>query len=585
MTKPTISPAEDASIKALNRVYSCLDAGKSFRLEAGAGAGKTYSLIKALKYLIEKKGTALLRNRQQVACITYTNVATDEINSRTDRHPAIHCSTIHAFCWSLIKSFQPFLRLQIPNLANWPDRLKEVGDIRTRSIEYELGYPKIDEHTVWLHHNDVLTLTVHLLGQAKFRELFVSRYPILFIDEYQDTDQSIAEALKIHFIASDKGPLIGFFGDHWQKIYANGCGSIDDAKLEVIGKEANFRSVPAIVECLNRIRPELPQHVKDPTAKGTVTVFHTNDWSGQRRTTQPWTDDLPSDVAHAHLEAAKRILAAEGWNFSPEKSKILMLTHNVLAAEQGYSNLAKVFSHSESFIKKEDDHIAFLVDVIEPVCIAYSKKQYGEMFASVERRTPTIHTHADKIAWTKDMDGLLALRQTATIGAVLDYLKRTQRPMLPDAVERKENKFAELEKKSPLTLEEQPLFDRLRALRVVSYQELIALARFINDQTPFSTKHGVKGAEFENVLVVFGRGWNLYNFNQFLEWLGTPSKIPADKKDTFERNRNLFYVACSRPKIRLAALFTQKLSTGALATLAEVFGKGSLRSLNVGAGT
>jgi hypothetical protein len=36
-------------------------------------------------------------------------------------------------------------------------------------------------------------------------------------------------------------------------------------------------------------------------------------------------------------------------------------------------------------------------------------------------------------------------------------------------------------------------------LRAVSYTELIALDQFIDGHTPFATKHGVKGAEFENV--------------------------------------------------------------------------------------
>ena len=45
------SPAEAASQRALESMYACLSEGRSFRLEAGAGAGKTYSLIKALRFL------------------------------------------------------------------------------------------------------------------------------------------------------------------------------------------------------------------------------------------------------------------------------------------------------------------------------------------------------------------------------------------------------------------------------------------------------------------------------------------------------------------------------------------------------
>src|SRR3546814_1202712 len=75
------------------------------------------------------------------------------------------------------------------------------------------------------------------------------------------------------------------------------------------------------------------------------------------------------------------------------------------------------------------------------------------------------------------------------------------------------------------------------------------LDRFIDGHTPFATKHGVKGAEFENVLVVVGRGWNKYNFAQMLEWIDAGP--PPDKLEFFENNRNLFYVACSRPKVQI----------------------------------
>lgn len=91
------------------------------------------------------------------------------------------------------------------------------------------------------------------------------------------------------------------------------------------------------------------------------------------------------------------------------------------------------------------------------------------------------------------------------------------------------------------------------------------------NKTPFSTKHGVKGAQFDEVLVVCGRGWNHYDWNQLLKWFkdGTPS----DKQEAFERNRNLFYVSCSRARKKLALLFTQRLSEPALQQVEYIFGK------------
>jgi DNA helicase-2/ATP-dependent DNA helicase PcrA len=111
---------------------------------------------------------------------------------------------------------------------------------------------------------------------------------------------------------------------------------------------------------------------------------------------------------------------------------------------------------------------------------------------------------------------------------------------------------------------------QLRKLRAVSYSEVIALDQFIDGHTPFATKHGVKGAEFENVLVVVGRGWNKYDFAQMLAW--SEAGPPADKLEFYENNRNLFYVACSRPKVRLALLFTQLLSPDAMTRLTTWFG-------------
>lgn len=607
------NPAQVAAHEAWAQLQACLDQRHSFIFEAGAGAGKTYSLIEALRYLIKRDGIELIRNHQQVACITYTNVATNEIDTRTDQHPAIYSSTIHAFCWTLIKDFQPFLRKEIPNIAGWPERLKEsaqrtvdrmvkerveaLGEkgadvaaiatalqqdlkqletVGTRNVEYSLGHSRADKHSVSLGHNDVLVLAAKLLENEKFRRVLVSRFPVVFIDEYQDTDNVIFDALKAHVIGTDGSPLFGFFGDHWQKIYGTGCGKIEHPKLPPIGKKANFRSVPTIVDCLNRMRPQLPQAVEDPSATGDIVVFHTNDWKGQRRTGGHWGGDLPDTVAHAYFQTVVAKLEETGWDFSPGTSKILMLTHNLLAAEQGYQQLASVFPRNDSFIKKEDPHIAFFVDTVEPVCRAFASKRFGEMFVVFGGDTPVIQSHADKTAWSEHVASLAKLRQTETIGAVVDHLRNAQRFALPEAVDRKERV---LEKRAePLNPEEPDDIERLRNLRAVPYKQVMALAQFIEDKTPFSTKHGVKGAEFENVLVVVGRGWNQYNFAQFLEWSGE-SGVPAGKTDTYERNRNLFYVACSRPKKRLALLFTQALTPDALATLATWFGNTAIHPL------
>jgi len=410
----------------------------------------------------------------------------------------------------------------------------------------------------------------------KFRKLMADRFPLVFIDEYQDTEEVFAESLKTPLLGPKAFPVLGFFGDHWQKIYDSGCGKVDHQNLTIIGKEANFRSVPAVVNCLNRMRPALPQQVTQPEANGSVRIFHTNNINVARQTGQHWGGDLPTDAAHQVLQGLRQQLKEQGWDFSPKLTKILMLTHNVLASEQGYRTLAGAFNGSEAYIKREDKYMEFFIDYLEPICTAFSQRKFGEMFALLGSRTQGIRSHKEKVKWSTDFQGLIQARLNGTIGDVVDLLKTTRRPRLTESMERRE-KLLEIPE-AELPEEDRERAQKLRTLRAVPYKEVIAVRDFILENTPFATKHGVKGLEFENVLVVVGRGWNKYNFGQFLEWAG-PAGHPADRKDTFERNRNLFYVCCSRAKKRLAILFTQKLSDVALETLSGWFDQENITAL------
>ena len=301
------NPAKEAAGVALKKMYSCIDEKKSFIFEAGAGAGKTYSLVEALHYLINKKEKELLKRGQKIACITYTNVARDQILDRIERSPIILSETIHSFSWLNIKNFQLKLRERLKTNEKWKERELKEGRIINQEIKYDLGYPKIKETEVFLHHNDVIDLIADLMSSPKFQAIFSNKYPFLFIDEYQDTNKDFVSALRNNFF-DKKNIVFGFFGDHWQKIYGEGCGKIENEYLENIGKEANFRSERNIVECLNLIRPELPQKVKDINSSGTVSIFHTNNWNGVRQTSSHWKGDLPPKEQARYFRDVKELL-------------------------------------------------------------------------------------------------------------------------------------------------------------------------------------------------------------------------------------------------------------------------------------
>jgi DNA helicase-2/ATP-dependent DNA helicase PcrA len=576
MSEGKLSPAEAAAAAAQKRLNECLDAGRNFRLEAGAGAGKTYSLVKALKRLIDEGGTSFLRRGQRVACITFTEVAREEIAREIEKHPAILVETIHAFSWAIMAQFQKPLRELIAAMEDRQEKIAVGGGLEGKPIVYDLGFFGVDAEKISLGHDDVPLLMSKLIAKPKFRAALTQSFPVIFIDEYQDTDRNIMAAISEHFFSAEEGPLIGLFGDHWQTIYRGDYGLAEFPNVEIIDKGSNFRSVPAVVNVLNKLRPELQQAVSDPDAAGEARFFHANAYAGPRTNTAHSKGDIPDPGRSIVVRKLCARLEGEGWDFDPKNTKVLMLTHNALAAEQGYPTIAEIFKRNEAFAKKEDPTMGFLIDAVEPMYRAYAEKKYGEMFR-VLGGAPPLLAHADKQSWRHDMDALANLRANATVGSVLDHLKKTMRPHLPDRVSRRET---DLERAGPSEVEgEESAVTRQRQLREVPYSEVIELGRFLDGNTPFATKHSVKGAEFDNVLVLLGGGWNHYNWPKLFEMLRTGVISPKDEKGYY-RARNLFYVAISRPKKRLAVLATQALSPVALEAASNLFGADNLVALD-----
>lgn len=569
MSVKRLSPAIEAAQKAQERVNHCIDHHQSFRLEAGAGAGKTYSLVQALKRLISERGSDYLRRGQRVACITYTNVAKREISQEIDEHPAVLVETIHAFCWRCMGQFQSALRAEVGQLQRHAEKIAEAGGIGNRRIEYDLGYFGIHDDRITLHHDDIPELMARFLMMPKFQKILTSSYPVLFIDEYQDTNDEFMSGLARHFLEPKKGPLIGLFGDHWQTIYRDDFDLAALPNIEGIDKGSNFRSVPAVVDMLNRLRPTLPQVVDDEAAQGEARAFHANSYTGERTDTAHSKQDTPPEVTRTYVTALRNQLQNEGWDFSPGITKVLMLTHAALAAEQGYPSIVEIFkSHPDAISKLDDATLEFLGRVVEPMCEAYKAKKYGQMFDMLGR-AGNLRKSSEKQAWADDMKTLNALRESGTVGEVLDFLKQTRRPRLPDNVIRREDDMAAFDPDGEEP--EKPSVGRHRRLRDVKYQEVVSLVRFVEGFTPFATQHSVKGAEFENVLVVFGGGWNHYNWPRMLEYMVPGVKPTAAHQKGFNRARNLFYVSVSRPKRRLAVLFTQTMSDKSLGVLNSLF--------------
>src|SRR6185437_692555 len=91
-------------------VRKCLETNCSFALIAGAGSGKTTSLIAALDAIRSRNGGTLRQNGQRIACVTYTRRAVEVIRSRLGFDDLYQVTTLHSFLWGEIGRFQRDLR-------------------------------------------------------------------------------------------------------------------------------------------------------------------------------------------------------------------------------------------------------------------------------------------------------------------------------------------------------------------------------------------------------------------------------------------------------------------------------------------
>ena len=90
----------------------------NFKVFAGPGAGKTHFLIENLKAIIAKSQKLKVDDNRGIACITYTNVAVDEIKSRLESYGKyVHVSTIHSFLNEfIIKPYNKQLRILLKEM-------------------------------------------------------------------------------------------------------------------------------------------------------------------------------------------------------------------------------------------------------------------------------------------------------------------------------------------------------------------------------------------------------------------------------------------------------------------------------------
>lgn len=200
---------------------SCLnlDNPKSFFLFAGAGSGKTRALVEAMQMFRLKYGQEFRLSAKKVAVITYTNAACDEIKHRIDHDSIFAVSTIHSFAWELIRTFHKDIRewlshnleMEINALEEKQlkgrtskasaDRAVQIESKQRRlerldTIKYFTYNPNgenIGKNS--LNHTEVIGIAAEFLtDKPLMQRILIRKYPVLLIDESQDTQKDLVDA-------------------------------------------------------------------------------------------------------------------------------------------------------------------------------------------------------------------------------------------------------------------------------------------------------------------------------------------------------------------------------------------------------
>lgn len=547
------------------RIIEALKSGHSFRVEAGAGSGKTYSLNRVIEWIQANKWSAYNRKKQNVICITYTNAAVDVIAERLAKDSFILPSTVHSFAWNAIKQYQGVL---IEAVTTNPDYLPDEGDFnQVTEVAYTLGHRYKENGVQYLYHDDVLKLFCQLLDNAKFRRVFADKYPLILIDEYQDSYKPIIDRFINFFIAKSTGPQFGFFGDAWQTIYQSNkaCGEIKHEKIEVIKKGSNFRSAPRIVQLLNNIRPELPQKSAIDGFDGEVLVITCDDYSGARRTERNFKNELPAAEFKARLNTI--VTKIEQNTPADEDLKVLMITHKVLASQQGYEQLLDILN--DALRNKEDPFLIFFADTIESVYHALDTSNTQLLFDTLGIKRYPITKKSEKTKWKTLYEQLTEVRTQKAIDVLKTIIDSQLIPIPP-----KVDGWYRLYMDAPETMYASKA--TIQQFLQLDYAQFIAVRDFLYPDAQFSTEHGVKGEEYDNVVFVISRGWNQYQFETYAPMITGHASIPKGKEASYERNRNLFYVCCSRPKKRLFFFVTVPIDSSFRTFLVKLTGEESI---------
>ena len=395
------------------------------------------------------------------------------------------------------------------------------------------------------------------------QSILVGRYPFLLIDESQDTNKNLIDAL-FEVQAAHKGVFVlGLIGDMMQRIYSDGKDGLGQnlpADWATPGKQLNHRCPKRVVALINKVRSATDnqqQKWRSDSIDGCVRLFI-----------------LPSDTSekvNAERAIARHMAHVSGDDkWSEQKAfKSLTLEHRMAARRMGFLDmfvpLYEVDSWRTSFLEGTLPAVRFFAEEVLPLVQAQQREDRFAVARIARTLCPLLTTEAMRAADDKQaqlklvstaIDKLLALWTNGADPALSEVLRcvaASNLLVIPESLQPNayRDKAMDTTEPSEDAGESDRQTERAAAIDTflsAPFSQIEPFATYLSGKAHFDTHQGVKGLEFDRVMVIMddeeARGFMFKYENLFGgKGAGDPS---------VEGTRRLFYVTCSRAKKSLA---------------------------------
>ncbi len=575
---------------------------------AGAGSGKTRTLVYRVTWLVEKGIPP-----ERILLLTFTRKASQEMLHRVEEMLNRSCrevagGTFHSLAYKFLRIYGSAIGLKRPltvmdrkdseelagkiiKAKHWekdrdvPDK-KEFLELLSRFVnrgltfeeglsnsffengispaklkEVNLAYETLKREHGLLDYDDLLSHCLHLFRQEpEIARKLSSYYQYVLVDEYQDTNLLQAEIVRhlarenIMVVGDDSQSIYGFRGAHFKNILDF---PLQFPGTRVIKLEENFRSSQPILNLANR----MISYSKERYSKCLFTRF--------KKGEPPYLVELPYEESQSQY-VARQLQEFHSRGIPWQEMAVLFRAGH-------HSFNLEVFLQKEGIpFKKyggrrfvEGAHIKDLLSYLKVIhnpldVLAWERilrllEGLGPKRAQaiVERMTtcPDWATRLECLTGyprlKSQLDEFSALFQRlidqplSTPTQALEMIWDYYKNLLPGLYEEPQRRQKEIEEIIRVSYNYTETEDLLGDLSLEVYEESDDSQK---DQLILSTVHSAKGLEWKIVFII---------------WL-TEGRFPSSQSmmnpEEMEEERRLLYVAITRAKERLFLTYPESLS-------------------------